>query len=557
MVLGIDTLGENLPRRSGRALKSRLAVALLWLCGIIGLATTLPGLLKRGVQQEEPLVQPERASIVAYSLWVRTDLTPPRILVRMQIPVARSETSVSVQMPVWSPGDYHIQNHARFVGDLHAVGLTGSKQNAELVAHQTDPNTWRIEPRGSPNILVTYAVPQTPPGIFSDNVTLAPHYAFVNGPSALAYVVGHKDWKTNLYVYLPANWSAETALPTLQGADGGASLAFSAPDYDTLADSPLVAADARGMIVRQFEVDHVPHRAVFFHDPPTAASVDAFIPILRQVTQAENDIMGGPPYARYDFLFDVGGEGGGLEHLNSARLLMWPGENPRNFKSFVAHEFFHLWNVKRIRPAVLGPFDYVHPPKTRNLWFAEGVTEYYAHIAVRRAGLADDTEFLHHWQSAIARMQGNPARKRISADEASLRVWESGDSQGYGGMSYYDKGELIGLCLDLKIRHVTNNAKSLDDVMRLLLQRHNPPKPGYGEDEIRSTVSEIAGQDLSAFYDLLARSTEEMPFAECLGYAGLDIALRPLPNASAAELALREKWSSATAALPAPKSNAR
>src|SRR5205823_3213336 len=121
-------------------------------------------------------------------------------------------------------------------------------------------------------------------------------------------------------------------------------------------------------------------------------------------------------------------------------------------------------------------------------------------------------EFFRHWQRQIASLERNPARKRITADEASYRVWESGRSEGYGGLSYYDKGELIGLCLDLKIRHVTDNAKSLDDVMRLLLARHNPPKPGYGEDEIRAAVSEVAGVDLSAFYDLLARSTDPMPF---------------------------------------------
>ena len=190
-----------------------------------------------------------------------------------------------------------------------------------------------------------------------------------------------------------------------------------------------------------------------------------------------------------------------------------------------------------------------------NLWFAEGVTEYYAQVAVRRAGLEDQAAFYRHWQSVIARMQANPARRRVSAEEASLRVWESGNSQGYGGLSYYDKGELIGLCLDLKIRHVTVGAKSLDDVMRLLLQRHNPPKPGYGEDEIRATVSEVAGNDLSAFYDVLTRSTEEMPFSESLGYAGLDTSLRPLPNATPEQIALRERWSAATA--PVTKPNAQ
>jgi predicted metalloprotease with PDZ domain len=504
-------------------------------------------LLGQSGAQNEPAAIPAPAPTVAYTVWARTDLVPPRLVVAIQVPVTAGETSVTLQMPAWSPGDYHIQNHGRFVQDFRAAAMNGSVQQRNLPVRHADVSTWQVDTGGASSILVTYAVPQTPPGIFSDNVTLSAHYAFVNGPAAFAYVAGHKSWKASLTVHAPANWRVETPLPALGTEPVAQTAGFAAPDYDTLADSPIVAADTDGMTVRQFEVDHVPHRAVFFHEQPAAGQADAFVAVLQKVAQAENDIMGGPPYSRYDFFFDVGGGGGGLEHLNAARLLLWPGEGPRSSAAFVAHEFFHLWNVKRIRPAVLGPFDYVHPPKTRNLWFAEGVTEYYAHVAVRRAGLVSQPEFFQHWRRAINRMQSNPARKRVTADEASLHVWETGGSEGYGGLSYYDKGELIGLCLDLKIRHVTNGAKSLDDVMRLLLARHNPPKPGYGEDEIRSTVSEVAGQDLSAFYDRLARSTEEMPLAECLGYAGLDSALQPESGADARARALRDRWSAGAA----------
>ncbi|HLJ58065.1 MAG TPA: hypothetical protein VKT77_23705 [Chthonomonadaceae bacterium] len=482
-----------------------------------------------------PHRQPPRAPEILYDLTLRNDLDPPRFIVSIRAAVPLDEKSVRFQMPVWAPGDYHVQNFARYIGEPVAQG-----KNGPLKIQRPDPNTWLVEADDSPWVRITYTVPQTPPGIFSDNVTIAPHYAFINGPAAFAYVVGWRTAPVRLVVSLPQNWRAEMPLdPALSIGD---STAFSAPDYDALVDSPLVAADPQGEVARDFEVDHVPHRAVFFHTPIDAAQADAFVPMLRQVAQAENDIMGGPPYKRYEFLFDVGGGGGGLEHRNSARLNMFPGQNPQGFDAFVAHEFFHLWNVKRIRPAVLGPFDYEHPPKTRNLWFAEGVTEYYAHVAVRRAGLADRAAFRRHWRSAIARLQRNPARLRVSADDASLHVWETGNSEGFNGLSYYDKGELIGLCLDLKIRHATGGAKSLDDVMRLLLERHNPPKPGYGEDEIRATVSEVAGIDLCGFYDLLARSTQEMPFAECLAYAGLDLNLSPQANATAEQVNLRDAW---------------
>jgi len=517
--------------------------AALWLCIFVA-SILIVWLFAHRLSATSPIrsAQPEPSPIV-YSVWVRNDLSPARLVVSIQYPVSVGAESVRFQMPVWSPGDYHLQNFGRYIREFHAAGLNGSNQTGELKVDHSDPSTWEVHPRGARSILVTYFVPQTPAGIFSDNVTLAAHYAFYNGPAALAYVEGHTDAATQLYVYAPTGWRVETALAALPMNGQKATAAYSAPDYDTLADSPLVAADGQGMVVEQFEVDRVPHKVVYFHNPPDEPAAAALVPPIKQIVQAENDIMGGPPYSRYDFLFDVGGGGGGLEHLNSARILFWRGANARSLRSLVSHEFFHLWNVKRIRPAVLGPFDYIHPPKTRNLWFAEGVTEYYAHIALRRANLYTESEFYGHWRNAIGELQANNARKHVTADEASLRVWESGDSQGFGGLSYYDKGELIGLCLDLKIRQVTDGAKSLDDVMRLLLDRHNPPKPGYGEDEIRSVVSEVAAQDLSGFYDLLARSTEEMPFAQCLGYVGLDADLRPLPNASAQQLALRAGWS--------------
>jgi len=169
------------------------------------------------------------------------------------------------------------------------------------------------------------------------------------------------------------------------------------------------------------------------------------------------------------------------------------------------------------------------------------VTEYYAHIATRRAGLRTEQEFFNHWKEAIGDYERNPERLKVSADEASLRVWEADNSSGFG-LSYYDKGELIGLCLDLKIRSLTKNRRSLDDVLRLLMQNYGLPKPGYEENSLRDAINEIAGADLTDFYNSLARSTEEMPFAECLGYAGLDTNLAPLPTASAAQIALRKSW---------------
>jgi len=446
--------------------------------------------------------------------------------------------SVSVQLPVWSPGDYHLQNFAQYVQNLKAYADGGVQ---EIKVGHPDANTWKIPAAGIKHLKITYTLPKTPPGYFSENVAIGAKQGFVNGPAALMYVVGHKDWATELDLKLPADWIAATPLKSPPLAPG-ITAAFDAPDYDTLADSPLVFGLKAEIVIRAFLSNGIEHSVIFFDHADRIKNYDAYVPMLQGIVQAETKIMGGTPYPQYAFFCDVGGRGGGLEHLNACRVALFPGASPNQLSPFFAHEFFHCWNVKRVRPAVLGPFDYVHPPVTRNLWFAEGVTEYYSRVATCRAGLVPTQSFLAHCARQIRGNQSNPARLKISADDASLHVWESGDSQGFGGLSYYDKGELAGLCLDLTIRNVTGNRKSLDDVMRLLMQRHNPPKPGYGEDEIRATVNEVAGHDLTALYNRLARSTDEMPFAECLGYAGLSIDLTPLPSATPEQIALRDSW---------------
>jgi hypothetical protein len=218
--------------------------------------------------------------------------------------------------------------------------------------------------------------------------------------------------------------------------------------------------------------------------------------------------------------------------------------------AFAAHEFFHLWNVKRLRPVGLGPFDYIHPPRIRHLWFCEGVTDYYAGLTLRRAGLVSEATYLEELAATIRQLQSSPAARRISAEEASWRVWEEKGSSGYGGLSYYLKGYLIGLCLDLKLRGLTNNRCSLDDVMRDLLARYGLPKPGFLEDGIRDALLRAAGPEMGPFYDKLCRTTQEMPFEECLGYAGLRlirVAGRHLhierdPSASLEANALRQDW---------------
>ena len=476
---------------------------------------------------------------VTYELTPLPERSSREMLVEMHIPVPDPSTPISLQMPVWAPGDYHVQNFALYVRNLRAVEDTGGNSVRPLPVSHPDQNTWMITPRTAHPIRITYALPEEPPGLFSQNAQVLSDQAFVNGPAAYMYIVGHKDVPATLILHIPVGWSAVVALPPAPDSAPGTQR-YSAPDYDTLADSPVVIAAHNALVTREFTLQGVTHHIVFFGQAGSVVDPAAYVPILQKIAQAETTLMGGLPYARYDFLLDIDGVGGGLEHLNCCRIGF--SGPPSYLGALAAHEFFHLWNVKRIRPRVLGPFDYIHPPHTRNLWFCEGVTEYYANIARRRAGLTTPQDFLDHWRRAIQGLQSNPARLKVTADESSLRVWEADNSEGYGGLSYYQKGELIGLCMDLAIRHATGNRSALDTLMRLLMERYAPPKPGYGEDALRDVFSEVAGQDLSTLYDRLARSTEEMPFKECLGYAGLDTDLNPLPDATPEQIALRKSW---------------
>jgi predicted metalloprotease with PDZ domain len=462
--------------------------------------------------------------------------------VEMRIRGLSSQGRVQLQMPVWSPGDYSLQNHALHVKELTAK----TEEGTPLETTRPDPNTWQVETKQAKEILIRYLLPNTPRGNFTENVLVRERYAFYNGTALYLYLVGHKTAPVTLAVALPDGWNQ--ALTTLEPIPLDLAqpnrILFSAPDYDTLADSPLLAGE---YVTRTFQYAQRPHILAFF-GAYQGTDFDGYTTVVQKIVQEQNRLMGGPPYERYVFFFDVNGRGGGLEHLNGTRIAIYRQTPARLFAGIISHEFFHLWNVKRIRPISLGPFDYIHPPKTRNLWFCEGVTEYYAMLTLLRAGLQDREAFFDGVSNLITSLQSQPNRLRVTADESSWRVWETRHSSGYG-ISYYLKGALIGLCLDLKIRHLTGNRRSLDEVMRDMLHRYGLPKPGFQEDGIREAVMRAAGAEMGPFYDRLARSLDEMPFDECLAYAGLRLLrsgrafrIAEDPQASDEAAALRESW---------------
>jgi predicted metalloprotease with PDZ domain len=483
---------------------------------------------------------------------VEPQMADKALRIRVDIPRVR-ELTVRVQMPVWMPGAYFTGNFATTVADVSAVD-TGEKP---LRVTHPDPNTWEVGANGAKAVQVRYTVK----GADLELAGTLPRRGHISGPRTYMYVVGRKNEPAELDLQTPAGatlWNIATSLDPVGAAParvspgsqrhtaaaGSADISnlgsneaspshpltlsphhlFKAPTYDVLADAPVEMGD---FAEEEFQAGGKPHRVVLYgqYEKIDRAKLVGY---CKRIAETETAFFGDAPFARYVFEFRTTSApsrgAGGLEHLGSTEIGTL-GEVTDRTRSVIAHEYFHLWNVKRIRPFVLGPFNYVDPPHTANLWWSEGVTSYYGDLLSLRGGLNTRDEYLKHVGDTIAQLMNNPARLKVSADESSLRVWEANNSQGYGGLSYYTKGELIGLCLDVKIRSLTGGRYSLDDVMRSLwTQCRHGEGAGFEEDDIKKTVNRVSGADLSDFYDRVARTTEELPFDECLGYAGLSLA---------------------------------
>lgn len=472
--------------------------------------------------------------LIAYTLRPRPAAGDQEARTEVRLRVAgHGGRPFNVEMPVWSPGEYRVQNHGRYVRNMRLEGTGAGSLEA------TAEGAWEVTPAGAEPVTLAYELPNVPPGLFTENAVVRSRWAFYNGPAVFAYVAGREREPVSLRVLAPEGWP-EAICGLDQGEDGD----FHAPDYDTLADSPILVGDRK---VVSFSLDGRPHDIVFF-GRHSGTDYEDYRQVFQRIVGAAREYMGSLPYSRYVLFLDVGGRGGGLEHGSSARMAVPAGANPRFLARSMAHECFHLWNVKRIRPAVLGPFDYRKPPATRNLWFCEGVTEYVAGLLALRAGVLGEDAFLEQLGQS-AGMALSQWRYPVTPETASLRIWDDGHSNGYRGVSVYGSGELIGLCLDLRLLHTTEGRAGLREVFRDLMERHAPPKPGYGEDGIREAVIRAGAVAMGAFYDRLCRTTEPPPVAECLAYAGLELEhggfswqLRPSQHASPTQTRLRHIW---------------
>ena len=443
----------------------------------------------------------------------------------------REETLV---MPVWQPGSYLIREFERQVQDFAAIDSMGRP----LAWEKINKNSWRVMSAGAREWRATYRVYANELSVRTSE--LNSDHAFWNNTNLLMYLEGHLKYPTTLKVNPPAAWKVATGLPPVPGETN----TFRAADFDVLYDSPVEVSDFK---VLTFEVKGVPHRIVIDGEgnyDPERMRLD-----VQKIVATEVALMGGEiPYHDYTFILHLrSNTGGGLEHLNSTALgyprfgfkisatpgatsaapfaTQQPERDYAGFLSLVAHEFFHLWNVKRIRPDALGPFDYTKENYTKMLWVAEGITDYYADLAVCRAGLLTDKDFLAGKAKAIQDLQETPGRLVQTAEEASFDAWikyyRQDENSLNSQISYYDKGGILGLLLDLEIREKSAGAKSLDDVMRYLYDEFFKKNRNYGPQDFQKACELMAGTSLDQFFSRYVRGREELDYDSALIAAGV------------------------------------
>lgn len=437
---------------------------------------------------------------------------------------------LELALPTWTPGSYLQREYARHVQDFAAQAADQTK----LAWEKIDKTTWRITTGASGGrpltVRVFYRVYANE--LATQTSHLDSTHAYFNGASLFMYaanVAGAKESPLRVRFQLEgptANWRVASPLALQPDAAGW----FTAPNYDVLIDAPTEIGTHQ---LFEFTVRNKAHRVALWPGLPPGAGISEkqLTGDLAKIIEAGAEIFDGLPYDHYLFIIHAQpGIGGGTEHLNANVSMTTPDafKTRRGYQGLLrleAHEYFHCWNVKRIRPIALGPFDYVHENYTNHLWLAEGFTNYYGNQLLRRAGLLSASEYLQGWGRTAADYRQTPGRFVQSATTASFNAWikhyRPDENSPNSALSYYTKGEILGMLFDLEIRSRTQNAKSVDDVMRLLLARYGWPKPGFTDAELKAAFEQVAGTDLTDFFRRYVYGTDEVEFERYWQMLGL------------------------------------
>ena len=460
--------------------------------------------------------------------------------VEIEVEMAKDATTdhLDFQMPRWSPGRYSVFNFAVNVQEFSASTLchkTSDCARAPLAVTRLDDQTWRVQRGNGAGLSIAYKV-------FGDNLSgtfsqLNERHANFNGSSIFMYIVGHKPDPVRLRIDPPAGWRIINGWSVSPDQRE-----WRFPNYDLLIDTPTeIAPD---WTIEQFTLEGKTYRVVVHSLGAEGGRRRALVSEIERIVRAETRMWGAPEFDSYTFLIHFAADnesGDGMEHLTSTQIIA-PGAlaDPGMLEEAldgVAHEFFHVWNVKRLRPVALGPWDFTRPLSTRSLWIAEGITNYYGHLMQRRAGIWTEAQVLKRFAQQITGVENAPGSRLMSAEESSISApfldgatHTQRTNLDNSSVNYYPKGEVLGLVLDLLIRSKTDGRASLDDVMRRMYQKFYVESPndsyylrgrGYTNEDFERVASEVAGADLTDFFKRYVRGVETPPYDEALATVGL------------------------------------
>jgi predicted metalloprotease with PDZ domain len=423
----------------------------------------------------------------------------------------------TLAFPVWTPGSYKLREFAKNVSAFTVKGGDCDmldKQRWQVTGIRGGRFTFRFTLYADELSVRTPHLDETHGFFLGTNLFPFVESPVEGRPAPCVYDITIRPWR---------RWKVATSLKSV-GPN-----TWHAPDYDILGDTPFEIGTHE---VRSFTVMGVKHDVAFYGYGNFDA--DRIVKDTARVVLAQGKLFGGLPYDYYLFIHHITPDsGGGLEHLNSCVCgwNSWKFRKEDDYQAFirlVSHEFFHVWNVKRIRPAILGPFNYAREQHTRALWVMEGLTQYYERIWCARAGVTPAATVLKSIAENIDKEDNRPGRKVMSLENASWLAWTklylADENYLNSGVSYYSRGAQVGLLLDARIRAATGGAKSLDDVMKLAFERYGWPKPGFAERGFEALCEEVAGRRLTAFWRDHVRGTRELDYTEVLDVYGLEFA---------------------------------
>lgn len=463
------------------------------------------------------------------------------VAIEVELPDQLKDKPIEFQMAKWSPGRYAVFDFAKNVQEFRAAGgICPPRSRCDMGMRpvtRINDQTWSVAPLGSSTLTITYKVfANDLSGTFSQ---LDARHANYNGGSIFMYVANHKPDPVKLVIDPPKGWRIVNGWTERAGQTE-----WQFPNWDVLIDtSTEIGPDwTQG----DFQVDNKKYHVVVHSFGDEGGKRPNLVRDIEKVVRAQTEMWGPPEFEEYTFLIHFAADdhsGDGMEHLTSTQIIQ-PGALAEEgvyegTLGTVSHEFFHVWNVKRLRPLELGPWDFTRPVMTRGLWVAEGFTNYYGHLFLRRAGLWDNAQFLRRQSQTISGIENAAGSKLMSAEESSLSAPFIDDAPHAQltnlentSISYYPKGQVIGMVMDLLIRGRSKGKSSLDDVMRRMYEEFYLKSPnasyylrgrGYTTDDVEQMISKIAGFSFEDFFKRYIRNTEVLPYDEALAYVGLKL----------------------------------